>query len=263
MSRLRYVLILIGIVTASIILHYLGVLRPLENVFFKIVAPIEKRLYDRASFVSHIQRNWIHHRAVIAENTSLRQELEKNYIDRAALNALNAENQLLRDELGFRKSRQFNTVAAEIITGVSDPISQAVIIDRGKNDGIDVGYAVVTSGGVLVGKVVEARDAVSKVLLLTDTTSKIAATVQNQTQTAGLIEGQFGLSIAMTDIPQDQDIKAGDLVVTSGLEGQIPRGLLIAYIESVSQVESAIFKTAVLTPIASFKNLSHVLVIIP
>lgn len=263
MSRLRYFLILLVIVIASIILHYIGVLRPIENTLFKILAPIERRLQDSVSFVSHIRQNWLNHRSVIADNETLRKQLEQNYVERSALNTLTAENQLLREELGFKKDRQLNTVAAEIITGVSDPISQAVIIDRGKNDGVDVGYAVVTGGGVLVGKVVEARETISKVLLLTDTTSKIAATVQNQTQTAGLIEGQFGLSIAMTDIPQDQDIKSGDLVITSGLEGQIPRGLLIAYIESTSQIESAIFKTAVLTPIASFKNLSHVLVIIP
>ncbi len=263
MSRLRYFLILILIVIASIILHYIGVLRPVENMLFRVLTPIEKRMHDSVSFVSQIRQNWLNHRSVIIDNDALRKQLEQNYVDRSALSTLTAENQLLREELAFKKSRQLKTVAAEIITGVSDPISQAVIIDRGKNDGVDVGFAVVTGGGVLVGKVIEARETVSKVLLLTDTTSKVAATVQNQTQTAGLIEGQFGLSIAMTDIPQDQDIKVGDLVVTSGLEGQIPRGLLVAYIESTSQVESAIFKTAVLTPIASFKNLSQILVIIP
>jgi rod shape-determining protein MreC len=263
MSRLRYFLILIVIVITSILLHYVGVLRPIENILFRILTPIEKSLYNSFSFVSQSRQNWVNHRSVISDNEQLRQQLEYNYVDRSLLNTLTAENQLLREELEFKESRQLNTVAAEIVTGVSDPISQAVIINRGKSDGVEVGYAVVSGGGALIGKVVETYETISKVLLLTDTTSKVAATIQNQTQTAGLIEGQFGLSIAMTDIPQDQDIKTGDLIITSGLEGQIPRGLLIAYIESVSQIESAIFKTAVLTPVASFKNLSHVLVIIP
>jgi rod shape-determining protein MreC len=91
----------------------------------------------------------------------------------------------------------------------------------------------------------------------------VAATIQNTDHTAGLVEGQFGLSFSMTNIPQDEPIKIGDLVVTSGLEGQIPKNLLIAKIERVDKIESEIFKTAILTPIVSLDNLSDVLVIIP
>ena len=103
----------------------------------------------------------------------------------------------------------------------------------------------------------------SKVLLLTDNKSKVAATIQNSEKTTGLIEGQFGLSLAMTNIPQDQEVKVGDLIVTSGLEGKIPKDLLIAKVENINQVESEIFKTALLSPIISFDNLSYVLVVVP
>ena len=73
----------------------------------------------------------------------------------------------------------------------------------------------------------------------------------------------MGLSFSMTNVPQDQDVREGDLVVTSGLEGNIPKNLLVAVIDGISQVESEIFKTATLKPIVSFDNLSYVTVIIP
>ena len=67
----------------------------------------------------------------------------------------------------------------------------------------------------------------------------------------------------MTNIPQNQEISSGDLVVTSGLEGKIPKNLLIAKVESVEAVESEIFKTAILRPIIPLSTLSDVVIIIP
>jgi len=115
----------------------------------------------------------------------------------------------------------------------------------------------------MIGKISEIYDYSSKVLLLTDNRSRVAATIQNQDKTAGLVEGQFGLSMTMVNIPQDQEIEEGDLIVTSGLEGDIPRGLLIARVEGVSSVESEIFKAAMLSSIASLSDLNYVLVVLP
>jgi rod shape-determining protein MreC len=161
------------------------------------------------------------------------------------------------------RESKINTVAAKIITGVSDTLSKSVIINRGSSDGIEKGMAVVAEGGVMIGKIYDVHTDYSKVLLLTDNKSRVAATIQNIDRTTGLIEGQFGLSFAMTNIPQDQEVHEGNLIVTSGLEGKIPKDLLIAKVDSVNSVESEIFKTALLTPIISFDNLSYVLVIVP
>ncbi len=100
-------------------------------------------------------------------------------------------------------------------------------------------------------------------MLLKDSKSRVAVTIQNLDHTVGLVEGQYGLSFSMTNIPQNQDIREGDLVVTSGLEGKIPKNLLVAKVASIKSIESEIFKTAILTPILNFDNLSNVLVIIP
>src|SRR3989344_4049004 len=83
------------------------------------------------------------------------------------------------------------------------------------HDQVEDGLAVVAGPGVMVGKIYDVYADHSKVLLLTDNQSRVAATIQNLNNTTGLVEGQFGLSFAMTNIPQDQEVKNGDLIVTS------------------------------------------------
>lgn len=244
-------------------LHYIGWLKPVENIFFRTISPVQRVFYTSSLSVKGFYDNWLARRDLLAENKKLQSELESNLIDVAEFNLLKSENELLKQELKFVQSSSAIFVSAKIITGVSDPLSKSVVIDRGSNDGVTEGLAVLAGEGVIIGKIIEVYPDFSKVLLLTDNKSILAATVQNIDQTAGLVEGQFGLSLMMTNIPQDQEINEGDLVVTSGLEGSIPQGLLVAKVESINIVESEIFKTAILQPLVSFNSLSYVLVVIP
>ncbi|HNW09594.1 MAG TPA: rod shape-determining protein MreC [bacterium] len=244
-------------------LHYLGWLNPIESLLVRVFSPAQATLYSASQGAGSFYDSWVRRRDLLAENNQLRDWLEQYQTDHSKIISLEQENQLLKQELNFIEEQQLKAVSAKIITGVSDPLSRSVVINRGSVDGLVKGLAVVSDRGILVGKIHEVNDYFSKVLLLTDNNSKVAATIQNTDQTAGLVEGQFGLSFSMTNIPQDQQIKNGDLVVTSGLEGNIPKNLLIARIESVNQVENEIFKTAVLSPVISFDNLSYVLVLTP
>ncbi|MFA5047511.1 MAG: rod shape-determining protein MreC [Patescibacteria group bacterium] len=264
MNRLlRSTIIGLIIVVVLIALNYLGPLKPIKNLIVDSLAPVQGRLYDFNLGANAFYNSWLTRRDLLAENQKLQEQLKNNQVDLARLNSLQEENDLVKKELNFVEEKKMRYVAAKIITGVSDTLSQSVIINRGRRDGLENGLAVVTGDGILIGKIIDAEDDFSKVLLLTDNKSKVAAAVQNSDHTVGLVEGQFGLSFSMTNIPQDQQIKEGDLVLTSGLEGKIPKSLLIAKVESVRQVESEIFKTALLRPIVPFGNLSDVLVIIP
>ena len=264
MNRLlRSTIIGLIIVAVLIAFNYLGPLKPVKNLLVNSLAPIQSRLFSLNLGVKSFYNSWLTHRDLLAENQKLQEQLKNSQVDLARLNSLQEENDLVKKELNFVEEKKMRYVAAKIITGVSDTLSQSVVINRGKRDGIDDGLAVVTGEGILIGKVIDVEDDFSKVLLLTDNKSKVASTVQNSDHTVGLVEGQFGLSFSMTNIPQDQQIKEGDLVLTSGLEGKIPKSLLIAKVESVRQVESEIFKTALLKPIIPFGSLSDVLVIIP
>lgn len=263
MSNLKKIITALVIIALLLGLHYLGWLKPAENVVVRVFSPVQTKIHDFSLGIKSFSGNWLNKRNLLSENEDLREKLKNSQVDQAQLNSLNSENELLKKELEFIEEKPVKYAAAKIITGISDPLSQSVIINRGSKDGVIKGLAVVADKGILVGKVYEVQDNFSKVLLLTDNQSKVAVTIQNLDQTIGLVEGQFGLSFAMTNIPQNQAVVEGDLVVTSGLEGNIPKNLLIAQVESVNQVESEIFKTAILKPIIPLNNLSYVLVIIP
>jgi rod shape-determining protein MreC len=244
-------------------IHYISLLQPVEGVIVRALGSVQGSIYSVAGGVVNFRSNWLTKRDLLAENELLSSQLEDLYIEKSKIDSLEQENNLLREELQFIEEKKISAVASKIITGVSDSLSKSVVINRGSNDGFLKGMAVVSGKGVMIGKITEVSPTYSKVLLLTDNNSKVAATIQNLDSTTGLVEGQFGLSFSMTNIPQNQEMAEGDLIVTSGLEGLIPKNLLIARVAGVSQVESEIFKTALLSPIVPLDNLSYVLVIVP
>ncbi|MDO8669234.1 MAG: rod shape-determining protein MreC [Candidatus Buchananbacteria bacterium] len=258
-------LVILGLIVIFLLstLHYVNLFNPIESSIIKLLSPVQEKIYSLVISLKDFNNKWVAKRDLMAENESLQQKLKELRVDKSKVNSLENENRLLKEELRFTKESKLNTVAAKIITGVSDSLSKSVIINRGSESQVAEGMAVVSGDGVMIGKIYEVYNGYSKVLLLTDNKSRVAATIQNLDKTTGLIEGQFGLSFSMTNIPQDQEIKEGDLIVTSGLEGKIPKDLLIARVESINQIESEIFKTALLSPIVSLDNLSYVLVIVP
>jgi len=247
----------------AVFFHYLGWLSPVESAVTFVFSPVEQVGYHLSLGIGDWYNSWIKKRDLLSENEKLRQEAVKLALDTARLKSLEEENALLKKELNFVDENKFKYVAAKITTGVSDPLSQSVIINHGAKDGIERDLAVIADDGVLVGKISDVSDDYSKVRLLSDNQSRVAATIENLDHTVGLVEGQYGLSFSMTNIPQNQEINSGNLVVTSGLEGKIPKNLLIARVESVEAVESEIFKTAILRPIIPLSTLSDVVVIIP
>lgn len=260
---LKYSLYGLTAIIVAAFLHYVGWLRPVENLLIKGLSPLQGSVSEVSRFGRGFYERWLKKRDLLKENEELKNKLIQAAIDDSYLKSLQEENELLKRELNFVEESRLKFVSAKIITGVSDPFTRSVVINRGKKDGLEKGLAVVADRGILVGKVSEVYEDFSKVILLNDNSSKVAATVQNLDHTVGIVEGQYGLSFSMTNIPQNQNIKEGDKVVTSGLEGKIPKNLLIAEVESVKSVESEIFKTAILKPIISLDNLSYVEIIIP
>lgn len=256
---------LIGLTTIFIVVffHYLGWLKPVEGLVVNILMPVQSGFYNLSKGASGFYNDWLTKKNLLGENEYLKAQLVAQAIESSKLKGLEEENALLKKELNFFEQNKYKYVAAKIVSGVSDPLSQSVIINRGSKDGIYKGLAVIAADGIFIGKVIEAGDDYAKVLLISDNKSRVAATVQNIDHTVGLIEGQYGLSFSMTNIPQNQEIKEGDSIVTSGLEGQIPKNLLIAKVDRVIIVESEIFKTAILSPIIPLNSLSDVAVIVP
>ncbi|MCY3834986.1 MAG: rod shape-determining protein MreC [Anaerolineaceae bacterium] len=148
---------------------------------------------------------------------------------------------------------------SEIIANEASGLFDGIIINRGSRDGVAVGMPVVTELG-LVGRILDVRANVSLVLLVTDGNSSVSARLQS-TRAQGSVQGAAGNQLRMTFIPLNTPIQINDVILTSGLGGNFPAGLIIGRVESVRQFEFELFQEAEVSSLIDFASLEYVLVV--
>ncbi|RZJ06943.1 MAG: rod shape-determining protein MreC, partial [Rubrivivax sp.] len=196
-----------------------------------------------------------------AEDQAKRQLAEQaERLSRAS--ALQAENDRLRKLLGLLPSLAVPAVAAEILFEAPDPFSRRVVIDRGATQGIAPGSPVINEAGVL-GQVTRVYPLSAEVTLLTDKDSAIPllnARTQMRNAAAGRADGS-GMELRF--LAANADVKVGDLMTTSGLDGVYPPGLPVAKVSVVERRGDSSFAQVQLAPIAQPDSARHVLVLQP
>lgn len=259
-SRLSVFISIFLLILVFIVLHYTKVLGSTEYILRRFFSPISQKIFSVGSYLKEKKEFFNHD--VLSENEVLKEKLLECQKDTALVKMLRDENSELRDQLSFFQSKDFVHVGAEVIGRNIQPLGSTLVINRGKRDGIAQGNAVIISNGILIGKVIQAEEESSLVRLLNDNQSKVAATILNREKSIGIVEGGYGISVRMNFIPQQEDIHVGDLVITSGLETGMPRGLLIGNIAAIEKEAYEPFQKTVLNPSASLSSLTFVSVIL-
>jgi rod shape-determining protein MreC len=262
-NRSRLVIIFGSAAALLFFLHLLGVLTTAEAATSRLLFGIERGLSNTAvsvrdGFAAQFQAGKLQ-----AENDSLKREQGALLTQVAGLESLRDENATLREALKFTKRSAKAPVMAHVLASEPDSGLHAILIDKGTDDGLAVDQPVIIGDGILIGKVLKAEKATATVMLLTDTRSRVGASIQNSGRTQGIVQGKSGLSLEMGLIPQNEDIHPGDLVVTSGIEPLVPRGLVIGQVQDVSTQERNPFKTATVVSPADFERLGIVAAIVP
>lgn len=198
--------------------------------------------------------------SLAAQNAELEQQINELSFENARLQSAKAENQTLRRALNFQEDQTYNTIPAEV--QIMDPtgFSQTIIIDKGDVHGVVLGQAVAAAPGLLVGRITKIYRTTSEVTLITDPATTISAEV-TETGARGLVRGEHGISLVLDLVTQNEVIKSGDKLITSGLAGDFPRGLLVGEINSIKSSSSELFQQAFVSPAADLKNLNMVFVI--
>lgn len=258
-SRFRTFLSISFLIILFIILHYIGALKTTEYFIRQILSPLSTRMYRGSIVLKDAENNIQSDPKVELEKTKA--ALLSCQIDTANVKILQDENIELRNQLNFFTNQKFVHVGAEVIGRNIEPLGSTLIINRGLRDGLKDGNAVVISGGILIGKVAKVEEESALVRLLNDNQSKVAATILNHEKSLGVIEGGFGISVRMNFIPQQEDVRVGDLIITSGLEQGMPRGLLIGNVAAIEKEAYEPFQTATLSPAAALSSLAFVSVI--
>ncbi|MBX3025880.1 rod shape-determining protein MreC [bacterium] len=171
------------------------------------------------------------------------------------------ENQRLQALLGFRAQLPSTAYGARVIARDPGPLSTTLTIDRGSRDGVTRGMAVVARDGV-VGRVVEVSHTVSRVALLTDHNSGIDAIV-DRTRARGVVQGGSDGDCYMNYLNRDADVKIGDRVLTSGLDGVFPKGMTIGEVVEVGRRHRGLLQSATVHPSAELDQVEEVMLVSP
>ncbi len=250
-----------------VVLHFTKVLSPLENLAVSVVKPMAGFFYGAGSGISNSYEDSQKQKDIFSHAAILEQEVVRLTVDNAKFKELEQDNIKLREQLSFLSANKYKNILANVISQnlVFDikEGDQDIVIDRGSKDGIKEGLGVIDENGVIIGKISEVRDNLSKICLTTNRSCKFAATIQSQDRTMGITEGDLGLTIKMNFIPQSEKINIGDTVITSGLGGNISRGLVIGKVSQINNRSNEIWQDVNIEPLFNLNTLTIVTILTP
>jgi rod shape-determining protein MreC len=235
-----------------------GLARQVETAGMFVFVPVQSWITRTATGVGHLV-NTVQQAGDLAEQNRLyREEIDRLEASLIRMREVELENHDLRQMLGLRDvAPPGSLLSANVIA--RDPLAlvNAVIIDRGAADGVAVNQAVVTWRGV-VGRIVEVHPKSAKVLLLTDVNSAVSARIQDPSSRAtGTLRGIGDGRLLLQYVPRADRLQGGDVVITSGIGGVFPAGLVVGKVLQVHQKDVEVFQEAVVEPAVDIRSLER------
>ncbi|MCD4760838.1 rod shape-determining protein MreC [bacterium] len=224
-------------------------------ILFKNGQILDLGVIFRNSFASQNTVN-----SIFSPPDDLEEQYKNLLVENNQLKVLERENEELRQLLNLKKERGYNLVIANILS--RDPVNRNIlIINVGKTQGLENGQAVVVNNGIIIGKIMDAGLDSSKLRLLTDNFSKLAVRTGEGQKVSGVLSGSLGLVMDLSYIPQEEDIKKNDLLVTADLDVKIPAGLVVGRVDEVQFSQEEVFKRASVSPLVNYDTLGILAVI--
>ena len=231
----------------------------LEAVTFGVFAEIQRAATGIIGATTTSWREYGDLRGVREENDQLRRELAELRIRLQQQEALAQQSRSLQALLSLKSSTPFETVAATVIAGGASPDFRTATIDKGTRDGLRPDVAVLAPEGV-VGRVILPTALAAKVQLLIDRSAAVGA-MDERSRVQGVVLGTGTDLVRMEYVSGTADVKVGDRVVTSGIDGIYPKGFVIGQIESVDKGAGE-YSAIVIRPAVNFSALEDVLVVL-
>jgi rod shape-determining protein MreC len=237
--------------------------RYLENIR-QVVAialyPVERAAQIPGEVIGYVGSYFASKRALEADNATLKQQLLNQASAAQSFPLVKQENAQLRALLNIESHFQGAAVAAEVLYSGRDPFAQKVFVDKGDRAGIEPGQAVIDELGV-VGQVTRVFPYMAEVTLVTDKDHAVPVKVER----SGLRSVMFGTGTGrlpeLRFLSPNAEIQQGDRLVTSGIDGTYPAGLLVAEVVSVERETGQIFARVSCKPLAGADRSAHVLIL--
>lgn len=234
---------------------------PVRSALLWPLSAIQRPLAAAWGNVSRLLENDPDTAALQQRVTELEAEIERLNAEIVRLRQNENELRITKGLLGFTSSQPENKyLPANLVGRSTSPFLDFLIFDKGSDDGIQRGMPVVTGDG-LVGRVVEVTSTACKVLPITDPESAVAARLL-ESREQGVVVGRLGGGLEMQFITQQTRVQPGEVVVTSGLGGAYPPGIVIGTVAAVQQLTYEVQQRAEITPAVDYNRLETALVII-
>jgi len=264
--RQRYALsavavVVITVAVLSLTAHQRHQLTLLERWLQDTLAPVQQALFRAGKGVDRELERWRAVRSFWVEHEALSEQASRVDELQHRLAELVAENQRLRELIGFAETLPGEYVAALVIGRNPDNWFQTITINRGRAHGIGPNDPVVVSKG-LVGRVTTVSEHAATVMLILDPESGVAAMVQ-RTRDTGVALGVAGddRHLHLRMFFREAAVEPGDVITSSGLSHLFPKGLRIGVVVGVSLDHAGLVRTAQVRPAVDFDRLEEVLVI--
>ena len=266
--RNRSIIVLILLIFISFIL--MGVSQSKVTIQFKSVAygilyPFQfvgvRSITLVKDFFSSIEKN----RQLKEELAQVKKMLEQYEQSQYEYEEIKRENRRLRGLIGIQTEMEYETVIAEIVAKSPQDYYKTLIVNRGKNSGIEKWMPVVAYQNetrCVVGKVIDVQQFSARIQPLIDQSSYIGVMLM-ESRYSGLLQGQSPISdnCLMQYVDRRSEINYGDLVITSGMGGVFPKGIIVGEIVSVSKKRYGVFQEAIVKPVVDYGRLEEVYII--
>jgi rod shape-determining protein MreC len=255
--------ILIFLLALSLIsanLHSRDNMSFVESLVVGITAPVQKVVWGVIDGIGSIWRGYFYLVGLEKENRALKKELHELRLQMNRYREADLANQRLRALLNFKKSIATPLLPAQLVAFDPSGWFQTILIDKGRSDGVVQDMAVVSAEG-LVGRVIGVSNHHAKVLLILDGNSAVDAYIQ-RSRARGVLVGLGRELCLLKYVQRNEDVQVGDKVISSGMGGVFPKGLLVGTVQEVVRGSSGLFQRVEVEPAVNFSRLEEVMVVI-
>lgn len=262
MKKIAFLIIIIAVIVLLIFLNFDFVRTLIFNAFYKISLPFLKFFYWINLKLTNFFSSFFSLRDLIQENAKLKQENRNLFSENISLKEVARENEVLRQVLNISLPKKSQLIIANVIGYNPQNLGEYILINKGSLDGLKEDLSVIDANKNLIGKIIEVHNRFSKVLLITDSNSRVNALVSDSAdRPRGIVKGEHGLNLIMEMLPRQIKIEKGQTVITSGLNDNFPKGLIIGQIQEIIFSETDIFQKVTIKPAIDFNKLEEVFVI--
>jgi len=230
----------------------------LEELIFGGMAEVQRVATGGIGEVRGVWQNYVNLREIGHENDALKQRVSQLEVALQRERALAGQTRVLQELLDLKKETPLNTTPATVIASGASPDFRTMTLDKGSSQGFAADMAVIAPAGI-VGRVILPTPRAAKVQLIIDRNAAVAGLVE-RTRAQGIVVGTGGDRMRFEYVPGTADLKTGDRVVTSGIDGIYPKGFVIGQIESIER-SAGEFSTVLIRPAVNLSALETVLVV--